>query len=192
MKGFAIKIFGMFILSMLFMTSVQAKSVEKQREEIDALSQKVLTRLYEKYPNSERVIKFCYGYATLGATGSQTGFTGDSHGRGIAFNNETGEKVYMKMQEFKLGFGVGIKEFDLVFVFGTKESWDNFISGKFKFGVEANAAATDSIKGASLDGASMVGQNMWVYQNTTKGVSIAATLKGMNIYPNKKLNAEKK
>ena len=191
MKKYALKIFSALFVLMLIMPTVSAKSVEKERAEIDELSQKVLTRLYEKYPSAKRVIKSCYGYSTLGATGTQLGFTGDSHGRGIAFNNRTGEKVYMKMQEFKLGFGVGVKEFDLVFVFGTPEAWQNFISGKFKFGTEAEAAATDSINGASLTGASMVDTGMWVYQTTTKGASLAATLKGMNIYRNKKLNGEK-
>lgn len=191
MKELAAKIFSVIVLVMLIMPCVHAKSIEKERAEIDALSQKILTRLYEKYPSAERVIKKCYGYSTLGATGSQFGFTGDSHGRGIAFNNVTGEKFYMKMQEFKLGFGVGIKEFDLVFVFGSQEAWNNFTSGKFKFGTEAEAAATDTVNGESLAGATIVGENMWVYQTTTKGVSLAANLKGMSIYKNKKLNGEK-
>ena len=190
MKRFSMKILSLTLLLLLMMATVSAKSVEQERQEINDLSAKVLARLYEKYPHSNRVIEKCYGYATLGAVGNQFGLWGDSHGRGLAVNNETGEKVYMKIQEFKLGFGIGLKEFDLVFIFGTPESWQSFVSGKFKFGVEANASATDSVNGASLDGATMVGENMWVYQTTTKGVALEATLKGMNIYPNKKLNAK--
>ena len=168
----------------------EAAKIAKEKAEIDALSEKILTRLYTNKPTAEEVVKKCYGYATLGATGNQLIFTGDSHGRGVAFNNETGDKVYMKMEEYKVGFGLGVKEFDLVFIFGTPESWQDFISGKFKFAAEAEAAATDSVNGASLEGATMVGSDMWVYQTTTKGATLGVSLKGMNIYRNKKLNGE--
>lgn len=189
--AFFLRSISVIMLLMLMMaTASAAKSVEKQRSEINELSQKILVRLYDKYPHAEQVIERCYGYATMGATGSQFGLTGDSHGRGLAVCNETGEKYYMKMQEYKVGFGFGIKEFDLVFIFGTPESWQRFISGKFKFGAEAEAAATDSVKGASLAGATMVGEDMWVYQTTTKGASLGVSLKGMSIYRNKKLNGE--
>ena len=92
MKKYALKIFSALFVLMLIMPTVSAKSVEKERAEIDELSQKVLTRLYAKYPSAKRVIKNCYGYSTLGATGTQLGFTGDSHGRGIAFKKLNGEK----------------------------------------------------------------------------------------------------
>lgn len=189
-QGYFLRIASVLMLLTLLMATASAKSVEKQREEINALSQKILVRLYDKYPHADKVIQNCYGYATMGATGSQFGIFGDSHGRGLAVCNETGEKYYMKMQEYKLGLGVGIKEFDLVFIFGTPESWNSFISGKFKFGAEAEAAATDSINGASLEGATMVGEDMWVYQTTTKGATLGVSLKGMSIYRNKKLNGE--
>ena len=190
MKRISMRILSMTLLLMLVMAVASAKSAEQQRTEINALSQKILERLYDKHPGAENVIANCYGYATIGATGNQLGLTGGSHGRGIAFNNETGEKVYMKLQEFKLGIGYGIKEFDLVFVFGTPESWQRFVSGKFKFSAGAEAAVTDGIKGASLEGATMVGEDMWVYQATTKGAALDATLNGMSIYRNKKLNGE--
>ena len=191
MKKISMRILSVALLLMLLLAaSASAKSVEKERAEIDELSQKILTRLYEKYPSANQVIENCYGYATLGATGSQFGIFGDSHGRGVAFNNETDEKVYMSMEEYKLGFGLGIKEFDLVFIFGTPESWESFVSGRFKFSAEAEAAATDGINGASLEGATMVGEDMWVYQATTKGATVGAALKGMSIYRNKKLNGE--
>lgn len=169
----------------------EAQKIAKEKGEIDALSQKILTRLYAKQPNAQNVIKKCYGYATIGATGTQFGILGDSHGRGIAINNETGEKIYLSMKEYKLGIGIGIKEFDLIFVFATPDAWKLLTNGKFKFGGEAEAAATDNINGASLEGAVAVDKGMWVYQSTTKGLTVGLNLKGLDIYPNKKLNEKK-
>ena len=118
----------------------QAKIV-KQREEIDELSAKALARLYEKVPSAERVIENCYAYATLSNTGIKLGLFGDAHGRGLAVNNETGETLYMRMKEMGLGLGLGVKEYDLIFVIGTETAWHSFISGDIKFASSAEAAA---------------------------------------------------
>ena len=183
------RIVGVLLACMLLVTGTAlAKSAQQQREEIQNLQTKALTNLYKQKPHARNVIESCYGYATISATGSQLGITGDAHGRGLAVNNHTGERIYMKMQEYKLGFGFGIKEYDLIFVFGTPDAWKNFISGKFKFGGEAGASATDSVSGGTMDGATMVDEGIWVYQTTTKGLSADVSVKGMSIYPNKKLN----
>ena len=89
----------------------QAKIV-KERAKIDELSEKALANLYEKVPSAERVIENCYAYATLSNTGMKLGIFGDAHGRGLAVNNETGERLYMRMKEMGIGLGLGVKEYD--------------------------------------------------------------------------------
>lgn len=165
----------------------QAKIV-KQREEIDELSAKALARLYEKVPSAERVIENCYAYATLSNTGIKLGLFGDAHGRGLAVNNETGETLYMRMKEMGLGLGLGVKEYDLIFVIGTETAWHSFISGDIKFASSAEAAASDGVAGDSMEGASIAANGVWVYQITKKGLTLDASIKGTKIYPDKKLN----
>ena len=165
----------------------QAKIV-KQREEIDELSAKALARLYEKVPSAERVIENCYAYATLSNTGVKLGLFGDAHGRGLAVNNETGETLYMRMKEMGLGIGLGVKEYDLIFVIGTETAWNSFISGDIKFASAAEAAASDGVAGDSMEGASIAAKGVWVYQITKKGLTLDASIKGTKIYPDKKLN----
>ena len=104
-------------------------------------------------------------------------------------NNRTGEQIYMKMESYQLGIGLGVKEYDLIFIFGTKRAWESFISGKFKIGGEAEASATDGYSGGSIEGADIVGKDIWVYQVTTKGLAVGAAIKGLSIYPNRKLNS---
>ena len=119
----------------------QAKIV-KERAKIDELSEKALANLYEKVPSAERVIENCYAYATLSNTGMKLGIFGDAHGRGLAVNNETGERLYMRMKEMGIGIGLGVKEYDLIFVIGTETAWNSFISGDIKFASSAEAAAS--------------------------------------------------
>ena len=162
--------------------------IDKQRAEIDTLSEKALHRLYEKIPSAQNVIKNCYAYATLSNTGIKLGILGDAHGRGLAVNNTTGEKVYMRMKEMGIGLGLGVKEYDLIFVIGTEKAWNSFISGDLKFASSADASASDGQSGGAIDGASIAANGVWVYQITKKGLALEASIKGTKIYADKKLN----
>ena len=167
----------------------QAK-IAKERTEINELSTKALANLYAKVPSAQGVIQSCYAYATLSNTGIKLGLFGDAHGRGVAINNATGEKVYMRMKEMGIGLGLGVKEYDLIFVIGTETAWHSFISGDIKFSSSAEASAKDGVTGDSLEGASIAGKGIWVYQITKKGLALDASIKGTKIYPYKKLNQD--
>lgn len=178
------------VLCLIAMTTTTtfAKSAEQQRKEIDELSYKTLQKLYEKYPHANRVINSCYAWATLSNSGVKVLFVGSSHGRGVAVNNYTGERVYLHMKELSAGLGIGAKEYNLIFIISTRDAWDNFIIGKTRFGASAEASADDGVNGGTIEGAEYVAPGVWVFQMTTKGLSLDATLKGTKIYKDKKLN----
>lgn len=179
------------LLCMFTVTTAFAakQSADEQRRQIDSLSDKTLAQLYAKYPKAQRIIENeCYAWATLSNTGIKLGIFGDAHGRGIAYNNQTGEKFYIRMKELDAGLGLGAKEYNLIFLINTRDAWDNFIAGKTRFGAAAEASANDSVHGGSFEGAEYVAPGVWVYQMTTKGLALEATVKGMKIYKDKKLN----
>ena len=182
----------MAVLMMCLMTATAVaanpEKIQKERTEIEELSEKALQNLYAKVPSAERVIENCYAYATLSNTGMKLGIFGDAHGRGLAINNETGERLYMRMKEMGVGLGLGVKEYDLIFVIGTETAWNSFVSGDIKFATSAEAAASDGATGDSVEGASIAAKGIWVYQITKKGVALDASIKGTKIYPDKKLN----
>lgn len=169
----------------------QQAKIKKEQAEIQELSTKALNNLYEKVPASKRVIKDCYAYATLSNTGMKLGIFGDAHGRGLAVNNVTGEKIYMRMNEMGIGLGLGVKEYDLIFVISTENAWKSFISGDIKFASAAEAGASDGKAGGSVEGASIAANGVWVYQMTKKGLTLDASIKGTKIYADKKLNGKK-
>ena len=179
------------LVCMLTATAFAATSQEKinkERAEIDNLSVQVLHRLYNKVPSAENVINSCYAYATLSNTGMKLGLFGSAHGRGLAVNNQTGEKVYMRMQEMGVGLGLGVKEYDLIFVIGTEKAWNAFIAGDIKFASSADASASDGEAGGAIEGASIAANGVWVYQMTKKGLALEASINGTKIYADKKLN----
>ena len=179
------------LLFMLTTTAFAASkdSAAEQRWQVDQLSAKTLQKLYAKYPHAERVIGECYAYATLSNSGVKVLFIGSSHGRGVAINNQTGEKVYLRMKELSAGLGLGAKEYNLIFLLNTRDAWENFIAGKTRFGASAEASANDGVSGGSIEGAEYVAPGVWLFQMTTKGLALEATLKGTKIYKDKKLNS---
>lgn len=172
---------SLLMLCLMTATALAAdvNKVEKERGEIQELSAKALRGLYEKDPAAKGVIENSYAYATLSNTGIKLGLFGDAHGRGLAVNNATGEKVYMRMKE--MGLGLGVKEYDLIFVISTEEAWKSFISGDIKFASSAEASASDGVTGDSMAGASIAGKGIWVYQITKKGLALEASIKGTKI-----------
>ena len=104
-------------------------------------------------------------------------------------NNETGEEVFLRMQEGQAGLGLGVKEYALIFICDTPEAWEGVVrSSGWKASGAATAAANDGVNGDSFEGAAVVGDGIWVYQLTTKGLALELAIKGTRIYPDKDLN----
>ena len=191
MKKMLAMLMAALLICLMSATAFAATSpdkIAKQRAEIDTLSVQALQRLYNKVPSAQNVIKNCYAYATLSNTGIKLGLLGDAHGRGLAINNDTGEKVYMRMKEMGIGLGLGVKEYDLIFVISTEKAWNSFIAGDLKFASSAEASASDGQAGGAIEGASIAANGIWVYQITKKGLALDASIKGTKIYADKKLN----
>ena len=179
----------LFALVLMTASTVFAKkSPDEIRAKLDEMSTQVLERMYEKYPSSRAAVENSYAYCTISASGVKWGLVGDDHGRGIAVNNNTGERIYMKMKEVSLGVNFGAKEYDLLFVIINEESWKRFISGNIKFGTEVSAQASDGVNGDTFADATIVANGVWVYQLDKKGLAVELSFKGARISPYRTLN----
>ncbi|MBE8949992.1 MAG: hypothetical protein SR3Q1_05255 [Quinella sp. 3Q1] len=186
------KFFQLILFALVLMTvsTVLAakKTPDEQRAELNNMSTQVLSRMYQKYPSAERAMRTVYAYCTISASSVKWGFWGDDHGRGVAVNNQTGQRIYVKMKEVSVGVNFGAKEYDLLFVILNKEAWDRFISGNIKFGTEASAQAYDGVTGDTFADATIVANGVWVYQLDKKGLAVELTFKGARISPYRTLN----
>lgn len=183
--------FQLILFALILMTAstvLAAKSVDEQRAELNEMREKVLDRMYKKYPDSKSAVENAYGYCTISASGVKLGFWGDDRGRGMVVNNETGEKIYVKMKEASLGINFGAKEYDLLFIIQNPEAWKSFTSGSIKFGTETSAQASDGVSGGTFANATIIANGVWVYQLDKKGLAVELTFKGARITPYKTLN----
>lgn len=181
-------LFALALVSVTTSTAFAEKSPDEQRTELNEMREKVLERMYKKYPETKSAVENSYAYCTISAAGVKFGFWGDDHGRGIAVNNDTGQKIYVKMKEISVGVNFGAKEYDLLFIIATEDAWEKFISGNIKFGTEVSAQASDGVSGGTFAEATIVAKGVWVYQLDKKGLAVELSLKGAKIFQDKKLN----
>ena len=167
------------------------QSPDELRAKLNQMSQSVLERMEKAYPESVPAVKNSYAYCTISCSSVKLGFWGTDRGRGVAVNNETGEKIYVHMDEVSVGINFGAKEYDLLFVITNKKAWDSFVSGKIKFSTEVSAQASDGVTGGTFADATIVADGVWVYQVDKKGLAVELSLKGAHISPIKELHPDK-
>lgn len=165
-----------------------AASVEEKREAIRKSTNQTLDKLYSIHPSARNAVENAQGYAVFGISDVKIVFFGGGGGKGMAVDNNSGQETFMKTGDVQIGLGLGIKKFDVIFVFESEKALDNFINKGWEFGGQATAAATDSVSGGSLQGAVSVGEDMWMYQLTDKGLELSLTVRGIRYYKDSDLN----
>ena len=165
------------------------KTIEQQRQEILAMSQKTLNELSRFAPVSKAQIAKAYGYAVFSSTGIHILALSNENGSGVAHDNHTGKNTYMNMLSVGAGFGLGIKEFHAVFIFDTKSAFDDFVNN----GWEANAQADMAAKAKGYtdtyaNQATTVAPGVTLYKLTDNGLAFQATIQGSKYWKDGDLN----
>ena len=158
------------------------------RAEQKRISAETLQQLYKVQPKARQAIEKSAGYATFSNFGMKILVAGGGSGKGVAVDRKTGKHTYMKMGEIQAGIGIGVKKFNVVFVFETPDKLDQFINQGWEFGAQTTAAATTGDQGASMQGALAVSPGVWMYQLTDKGLALEATAKGTKYWKDSDLN----
>lgn len=175
-------------LALLFAPFAFAASAATQRADVDKMAKSTLKRLYAATPSAENAIKNAAGYAVFRAKGAKIFVAGGGMGSGLAVDNGTQRKVYMKMAEVQAGLGLGIKKFRLVWVFEDKHDLDTFINSGWELGAQTTAAAKVGGEGEAYAGAISIKPGVWLYQLTDEGLALELTAKGTKYYKDDELN----
>ena len=178
----------MAMLMVMTISVVSAASVSEKRDSLRKMSNETLHTLYNLEPSSRASIEGAAGYAVFSISDIKFAFFGGGAGKGLAVNNRTQEQVFMKTSEASVGFGLGIKKYNVVFVFGNEKAFADFGKEGWQIGGQATAAATDSVNGGSMQGAVSVAPGVWMYQMTDKGLEASITLRGIRYYKDSGLN----
>jgi len=177
------------IASVLIASSVAlAATKEEEKAEVRKAGKQALAAVYKLQPSARKAVESAAGYAAFSNFGMKILFAGGGSGKGIAVNNKTKATTYMKMVEVQAGLGMGVKKFQLVWVFETEKALNDFVNSGWELGGQATAAAKAGEKGASYQGAVAVAPGVWLYQVTKSGLALELTAKGTKYYKDSDLN----
>lgn len=165
----------------------KGRTTDERRAYVRDMSDKTLAKLYERRPEVEARVKSAPGYGVFSNIGTQIIFVGGGYGYGRVVSNATGRETFMRVANLDVGLGLGLKDFQLVFIFNDHAAMDDFVNKGWEFGAEAEAAAKYRDTGGRLGEQATINA-IDIYQVTESGLSLAATLKGVKFWFDKELN----
>jgi len=177
-----------FLLFFLISVPSYSGSVEEKRAEILKMKSETLQYLYSKERNAKKHVESAAGYAVFSNFGMKIFLAGGGKGSGVAINNKTNKKTYMKMVELQAGFGFGVKKFRQVWIFENLSDLNEFTHSGWELSGQGTAAAKLNDDGAAFSGALSVSPGVWLYQITEDGLALELTGKGTKYYKDGDLN----
>ena len=160
----------------------------KEQAEVRKAGQDALAAVYKLAPSARGAVKSAAGYAAFSNFGMKILIAGGGSGKGFAVNNKTKAMTYMKMAELQAGLGMGVKKFQVVWVFETDAALNSFVNSGWEFGAQATASAKTGDKGAAYQGAVSVSPGVWLYQVSGDSLALELTAKGTKYYKDTDLN----
>jgi len=173
-----IKVLTILLVLLFTMSVASAAGFVEQRQHIRDISNTTLLKLYELQPSARGYVENAAGYGVFGNWGVKLLVLGGGTGKGMTVNNNNNHETFMDMVTGTVGFGLGAKTYNVVFVFENEQALEDFSTKGWQFGGQVTAAATDSVAGGSYQGAFSVSPGVWMYEMTDKGLALEITLKG--------------
>lgn len=165
-----------------------ADSKEEKQAKIRKAVDQTLQDLYKAKPSAQSAIQKSAGYAVFKNFGTNVLVVSTASGKGIAVNNQSKQETFMKMISAGAGLGMGVKDFRVIFVFGSDKAFNTFLSSGWSGSAQADAAAKGGESGGAYSGAVEVAPEVWVYQMTKNGLALQLTLQGTKYYKDDDLN----
>ena len=178
----------MILASLSACLSPRGDSPEQKRTAIVNMHDDSLARLYQQRPTARDVIDKSVGYAVFSNVQALYLFAGGGGGYGVAVDQSSGHKTYMKMAQVDLGLGLGIQDIRVVFVFHSERAYLNFVNKGWEFGVQADAAAKARDKGAAATGEVSIDAETTVYTMSEAGLMAKVNLAGTKYWKDGNLN----
>lgn len=180
------------VITLLLMSgtllAADADRAEQLRQEIRRMGDEAMTELLKRRPELREKIDRAAGYGAFNNMGVQVAFFGGGGGRGVVVDKSTSKEHFMRMAQVSAGFGIGVKDMRVIFIFNDSESMNRFVYSGWEFGGEVEAAAKSGDKGGATSQTRLAERGIEVYQLTQAGVSATATLGGTKYWKDGNLN----
>jgi lipid-binding SYLF domain-containing protein len=164
--------------------TIPGKTGEEQAENIDALVKRTLEDLYKQELGTKEAIEQSVGYAVMSNTLTKIPLVGAGSGYGVAIDNRTGARTYLKMSRLDLGAGWGVRSIRPVVIFTDEAVFKDMIDGEWEAQAGAEAAAKAGEGGAAGGAAGAPGkQGYSMHVITDAGVSATATVAIIHLSP---------
>jgi lipid-binding SYLF domain-containing protein len=154
-----------------------------KRAKINETADKTKDDILSENAKAKELYKDAYGWAAFDNMKVAFGFSGGG-GNGVAVNKGTGKRTYMKTGTAGIGLSLGVKKYQLLFLFQDKQTFDNFVEKGWQ--ADASAGAQAGGEGAGVQTGFVNG--IAVYQVSDKGLMATADIAGTKYEKNDKLN----
>jgi lipid-binding SYLF domain-containing protein len=166
-----------------FAQDKEQQKVEKQKSEMRTRADAALQKLFKDVAGSKKLYDKAAGYAVISVTKAGF-FVSGSGGSGVAVDKATKHTTYMKMGSAGAGLSFGAEQFDMVFLFQTKDRLNQFISGGWDSEVGAKATAGKESAGVESD----FFDGQIIYTISDKGLMASADVSGTKFWADEELN----
>jgi lipid-binding SYLF domain-containing protein len=95
-------------------------SPDEKRAKTRKMADQTLKDLYKMEPKAQAEIEKSAGYAVFNNMGTNLLLLSTARGAGIAVNSKTKQETFMKMISAGASLGVGVKDYRVIFVCGTR------------------------------------------------------------------------
>jgi lipid-binding SYLF domain-containing protein len=161
----------------------RAQKVQLKRQAINTMAEDAMKRLFMESPAARELADRTVAYAVFDNFKVAVLLSGGS-GVGVAVNDQTGQRTYMRMGTGGVGLGLGGQSYQMVFMFENLEAFDRFVNKGWHADASANAVAGTSGKNY----AATFTHGLAVFQLTNKGLMAQADIAGTKYWKSKKLN----
>ena len=175
--------------------SPKGDSPEEKRQVVIKQRDEMLAELYKTKPELKDRIPKAAGYATFKQTEMHLFLLASGRGYGVVRDNQTGKDTFMCVASLGTGFGMGVKDLRIIFVFNDAKVMRQFVEQGWQFGGKGDASAKYKDTGFSAEGgakanvdfkdgtvASGVTSDTRAAANDDKVAAAVATAGGMEIY----------
>ncbi|PWT93059.1 MAG: hypothetical protein C5B54_02480 [Acidobacteria bacterium] len=162
--------------------------VQKKQAAILKMRDETLAALYKDKPEAKAKVEKAAGYAVFDQTGIHLLLLATERGHGLAVNNATNKPVYMKMTTVGAGPGLGVKDYQVIFIFAKAAALNKFIEAGWSGTAGADASAKTKKEGGATGGTANTSEGTEIYTITKKGVALQATLGGTKFSKDDDLN----
>ena len=187
MIALRISLFIIFSLLLSACATTTNKTPAVKKKIIISMKNETLSDLYKRKPETKSLINNSKGYAVFSNANVNLILASFGGGYGVVKDNSNGHFTFMNMGEVGIGFGLGVKDFRLIFVFHTRKSLQRFINHGWAFGGQADVAAKVGDKGDAI-GKEVTIDDITIYQITKSGLALQATIKGTKFWKADDLN----